>query len=395
MRRSVSPLTLRNARVWEDGGLRLVDLRLAGGRVLGAEPPGAWDRGDRELDLEGRVVIPGLVNAHDHLDFSTFPSLGCPPYASVYEWAAAVDAGGEDPAVKAALAVPLSDRLFLGGIRNLLAGVTAVAHHNPFHRSLGRSDFPVRVLTKYGFAHSPGLTPNLRRTYRTTDRRIPWMVHAAEGTDERCQRELEDLGRANVLRQNTVIIHGIALRPEDAPRIAAARACVVWCPESNRHLYGATAPVGSWRGAGVRLGLGSDSPVSGVRDPLSNLAAARREGVFADAELLRLATRESAEVARLPVGGFGRGDPADLVVVGSLDGLLAGDRTAVGLVVVAGRPVYGEPALMEPLTERSVIVDVEGAKRRIDDQMGRRAGAISKAHPAIGRVPWLASVRWF
>src|SRR6185295_8149229 len=107
-----------------------------------------------------------------------------PPYPNVYAWARDVDAGVGDPIVAAALAVPLADRLFLGGLRNLLSGVTAVAHHNPFHRSMARKDFPVRVLEKYEFAHSAGLTPALRKSYRTTDRRIPWMVHAGEGTDE-------------------------------------------------------------------------------------------------------------------------------------------------------------------------------------------------------------------
>src|SRR6185295_1444945 len=113
--------------------------------------------------------------------------------------------------------------------------VTAVAHHNPWHRSLAE-DFPVRVLERYQFAHSPGLTPKLRATYRSTDRRIPWMIHAAEGTDERCRGEVEMLRGQNLIRQNTVIIHGIALAPEDAALLAGRHSCVVWCPESNRRL---------------------------------------------------------------------------------------------------------------------------------------------------------------
>ena len=148
------------------------------------------------MDLAGLLLLPGLVNAHDHLDFSVFPLLGQPPYANAYAWAEAVRGGVDDPAAREALAVPLVDRLWLGGLRNLLSGVTAVAHHNPYHRSLGRPDFPVRVLAKYDFALSPGLTPQLRKAYRTTDRRIPWMVHAAEGVDERCRGEVRLLAEA-------------------------------------------------------------------------------------------------------------------------------------------------------------------------------------------------------
>ena len=218
------------------------------------------------------------------------------------------------------------------------------------------------------------------------------MVHAAEGTDERCRGELQALVEAGVLRQNTVIIHGIALPPEEAPRIAAARASVVWCPESNRRLYGATAPVAALGAAGVRVGLGSDSPVSGVRDALSNLAAARAEGIFGDLELLDLATRRTAEVARLPVGGFARGAPADLLAVSSLERLLAGEREAVALVLVAGRPAYGEPALMQALSAGSVEVGVAGARRRIDGAAGRRAAAILRERPSLRRIPWISGL---
>ncbi len=229
-------LLLRNARAWQDGELLLSDVAVDGQRVTAIGPPDTLPRAEREVDLGGRILFPGLVNGHDHLDFSTFPPLGRPPYPNVYAWASDVDGGAGDPAVQAALAVPLPDRLFLGGIRNLLAGVTAVAHHNPYHRSLGRRGFPVRVLAKYGFAHSPGLTRNLRRTYRTTDRRIPWMVHAAEGTDARSRSELLALMEANVLRQNTVIIHGIALPPEEGARgtLSAPGAAFVTLTKNGR-----------------------------------------------------------------------------------------------------------------------------------------------------------------
>jgi cytosine/adenosine deaminase-related metal-dependent hydrolase len=360
------------------------------GRVVDAGGDGSTEV--TSVNAEDRVLMPGLLNGHDHLDFSTFPPLGRPPYANLYEWARAVDAGAGDPAAAAGLAVPLVDRLFLGGLRNLLSGVTAVAHHNPFHRSLARPDFPVRVLRKYAFAHSPGLTPHLRKTYRTTDRRIPWMIHAGEGTDETARGELGRLVDENVLRQNTVVIHGIAFGAQEARRMAAARAALVWCPESNRALYGATADVRCFLEAGVKVGLGSDSPASGGRDPLSNLARARREGIADDEALLRLITAGTAEAARLPVGGLGVGDAADLLAVGSREALLAGDRRAVALVVVGGRRVYGEPALMEGMGVTAMPLIVDGAERRIEPELGRRAAGILKRHPALRRVPWLTDV---
>ncbi len=260
--------------------------------------------------------------------------------------------------------MPLVDRLFLGGLRNLLAGASAVLHHHPDHRSLSQEGFPVRVQRRYGFAHSPGLTAALRRTYRTSDRRVPWVVRAAEGSDPGLRAEIEALAAANVLRQNTVIVHGTALAPEDGARLSAARASLAWCPESDRRLYGTTAPVAALRAAGVAVGLGSDAPGAGARDALSNLGAARREGAFDDETLLRLATRGSGAVARLPVGGFEEGAVADLLAVRDPGRLLAGDRRAIALLVVRGRAVFGETALVEAAGARVLPLGVDGEPAR-------------------------------
>jgi cytosine/adenosine deaminase-related metal-dependent hydrolase len=382
-------ILLRNARAHPDGPL--LDVALRGERVARVAPAGQEPRAEREADLEGRLLMPALVNGHDHLDFSTFPALGHPPYASAYEWAADVDGGHGDPRVREALEVPLVERLWLGGLRNLLAGVAAVAHHNPWHRSLGEG-FPVRVLARYQFAHSPGLTPELRRTYRSTDRRIPWMVHAGEGTDARCRAEVRALAEQNLVRQNTVVVHAIAATEADAALLAGRGACVVWCPESNQRLYGATAPLAALRAAGVRVGLGSDSPVSGVRDPLSNLAAARSSRLLGDDELLEMATAGTAAVARLPVGGLAEGAPADLLAVSSREELLCGSRGAVELLVAGGRALYGAPALLEPLEPRPARMGVDGHPRSLSQPLARRAAARLRAYPALRRLSWTSGL---
>lgn len=381
-------LLLRRARCRAQAGWSEPrDVRVAGG-LVGAAGDAAPE--DVEVDLEGRFLLPALVNAHDVLDLATVPPLGAPPHASLYEWTRAAEADVER--VAPALAVPLADRLFLGGMRNLLAGVAGVLHHHPDHRSLSREEFPVRVQHRYGFAHSPGLTPSLRRTYRTTDRRIPWVVRAAEGADPALRGEIDALAAANVLRQNTVVAHGTALVAEDGPRLAAARASLAWCPESDRFLYGRTPPVAALLAAGVGVGLGSDAPSAGARDALSNLGAARREGTLDDETLLRLATVGAAAVARLAPGGCDAGAPADLLAVDSLERLLEGDRRAVALLLVRGRAVYGEPALLEAAGRPLAGLSVDGAARAVEETLGRRLAAIVRRHPAARRVPWLAGV---
>ncbi len=367
-----------------------MDLLLESGRVAAAVPAGSRPEGGPAIDLAGRSLLPGLVNAHDVLDLAPFPPLGRPPFRSLYEWTASLENGAAQ--LRALLAIPLPDRLFLGGMRNLLAGATAVVHHGPHHRALARADFPVRVQGRYGYAPSPGQSPRLRRTYRTTDRRIPWFVRAAEGTDERSRREVDVLAAAGVLRQNTVILHGTGLRPEDLPRLAAARACVVWCPETDRRLYGSSAPVRELLAAGVRVGLGSDSAAAGSRDALSNLAAARGENVLRDEELLRLATLASGEVARLPVGAFAPGAPADFLVVRNASDLVSGAREALDLVVVRGHPLYGTPEHMSAAGVASQSLRIEGALRALETSLCRRLRAILRDHPRTADASWLATL---
>ncbi len=381
---------LRRARVGEDTGL--LDLLLDQGRVAAVAPAGGATGGGPEVDLEGRSLLPGFVNAHDVLDLAAFPPLGRPPFPSLYAWTASVEEAAGD--LRDVLAIPVPDRLFLGGLRNLFAGATAVVHHGPDHRALGRSDFPVRVQRRYGFAPSPGQSPRLRRTYRTTDRRIPWFVRAAEGTDERCRAELDVLAAAGVLRQNTVILHGTGLRVEDAPRLAAARASLVWCPETDRRLYGATAPVRELVAAGVRVGLGSDSAAAGSRDALSNLAAAQREGVFPGPELLRMAAGASGEVARLPVGGFTVGAPADFLVTENPERLLSGERSAILLVVQRGQPLYGTSEYMSEAGIGSAPIQIDGAERVLEASLFRRLRAILRRHSRAADASWLATVRF-
>jgi len=385
----VARLVLRGARLLSGSE---ADVAIEGGRVVEVGAAGSLAAGAREAELRGLLLLPGLINAHDVLEASTLPVLGRPPYGNFYEW---LEGGASvaSAATAEAMRLPLKDRLFLGGMRNLLAGVTAVAHHNPDHRSLGREDFPVRVLRKYGFAHSPGMAPRLRQTYRTTDRRIPWLVRAAAGTDARAAAELDLLAAANVLRQNTVIVHGNALREADALRLAAAGASVVWCPEVAVRLFGAHPPVRALRQAGVALALGSASPAEGGRDFLTALSAARASGLVDEAGLVDLATAGGAAVARLPRGDVSAGAPADLLAVSSLEELLAGARPAVRMVMVAGRPLYGDLTLLGALAPAPAEIEVDGARRGLHLDLGRRLASL--LGPGRSRRPpgrWLEGV---
>jgi hypothetical protein len=153
-----------------------------------------------------RGLVPGLVNSHDHLEMNLFPHLGNPPYSNFYSWAESIYKPKTTP-VKEILQVPVEDRLWWGGYKNLISGVTTVVHHNPYYRKVFNRKFPVKVLKKYAWSHSIGHGKNLRKIY-LKNRNKPFIIHAAEGNDSDSSSEIPALDKLGVLGPKTLKIWG-------------------------------------------------------------------------------------------------------------------------------------------------------------------------------------------
>jgi len=354
-------------RIWSNGilllpggDLRRGHLRVSRGRieeVLFDERPGRAR--DDAVDLEGYLVLPGLINAHDHLDFNCFPPCAPNrPYTNVADWFADVRSGESDRTIDSVTTLPLEQRLLAGAFKNLLSGVTTVAHHNPPRRSLHGRKFPVTVPRGMGYCHSLDTEPDPQRTL---PREIahPWVIHAAEGTDRRAAGELARLEALGCLRPGTVLVHCLGIdRAEDPARIARAGAGVVWCPASNRFLYQAVAPVELLR-RHARVALGTDAMISGGRGMVDELRAARQAAPFlSPAQLIGMATDRGAGILGLsPAKGvIAPGAEADLAcfpLPGAGTDPLEAPFTAPGPALVArgGAPQFGEAAF-RPLLQR-------------------------------------------
>lgn len=379
------PTTFVNARVVTPG--REVRSIRFGRRILALdEAPSA---GDRVVDLDGRIVLPGLVNAHDHLELNHYgPLRPRARYANAGEWIADLrPLIRDDPDIRRRSRAPLADRLFIGGIKNLLAGVTTVAHHNPIYRAFGRR-FPVRVLRRMGWAHSLGLEDGpagangepggaVYERCRTTPPGWPFVVHAAEGVDETAAGEVAELDARGCLRENTVLVHGVAVASTQWLDLFTRGVSLAWCPASNLSLFGRTVEMPAVLGLPCgrqRVCLGTDSRLTGARDLLDELRVAAGTGVAPD-DLLHAVTAGAASVLRLEGAGELRpGAPADLCVipagVESPGGaLLRTTRASVSLVLMDGRPVIAEPSLASVFRARgcqSAPLVVDGAPRLVE-----------------------------
>jgi cytosine/adenosine deaminase-related metal-dependent hydrolase len=266
-------------------------------RIISLDRPP--QRGDRIIDLAGRAIYPGLINAHDHLELNHYPRTRFRPvYANAHQW-------GEDFLPQLAEEPfaslrhqPLADQCAIGGIKNLRSGVTTVVHHNPLHPPLHRADFPVRVLQRYGWAHSLHFEKDVRASYRKTPRGAVWMIHLAEGTDAIAAGELKQLQALGCLRSNTVLIHGVGMSAADRQTAIQQVAGLAWCPSTNLFLLGTTGDVREWSAAG-KLAIGTDSRLTADGDMFDELRAAANTGQLSIAALFRAVTTDAARIFRL------------------------------------------------------------------------------------------------
>jgi cytosine/adenosine deaminase-related metal-dependent hydrolase len=295
------------------GEPRITTLRFDQRRVLSLDK--VPQRGDHVIDLHGCTVYPGLVNAHDHLELNHYPRTKFRDvYTNTAQWAADFTPQLDREPFRSLRQMPLAAQCLIGGEKNALSGVTTVAHHNPLHHPLRRRDFPLRVVRRYGWAHSFALETDasLQASYRRIPADAPWCLHLAEGTDESAAAELSRLISLGLLRPNTLLIHGVGLTEADRQRIINNGAGLVWCPSSNFFLLGQTANVAAFSES-HRLALGSDSRLTADGDLLDELRAAFATGQLTAAQLFRAVTIDAAALLR----AHGAGDLA----VGSLPDL--------------------------------------------------------------------------
>lgn len=189
-----------------------------------------------------------------------------------------------------------------------------------------------------------------------------FIVHVAEGAVDNASaaREYKMLVAHGFLRPGVSIVHGVALKTPQFREMAAHGVGLIWSPKSNFELYGSTADVASAKSAGVIMAIAPDWSISGSSGMLEELKYAeawndrQNPRVFEDAELVRMATIYPAQLAGLSdkIGSLSSGHLADLLLLKRKGtepyaALLHATPLDVRLVIVGGKPIYGDRDLME------------------------------------------------
>ena len=340
------------------GATSRVSIKITDGRVtrivsLSSALPEAAPK-PADIDLSEFLILPGFVNAHDHLQFAVFPRMGNPPYRNYIDWGDDIHRNFPELIAKYH-AIAKADRLWWGGIRNLLCGVTTVGHHNALWPELRREDFPVRVVQDYGWAHSLALGGDIRQARATTPVGRPFIVHACEGVDEQAREELWALERLGVLDSSTVLVHGLNIDHDGVALMRDHRASLIVCPSSNRFLFG-KVPDLSLLIKIEKIALGSDSPLTAEGDLLDEVRFTMRFCGMSASTAYHMVTTAPAEILRLEnaEGSIKESGLADLIAVRDT-GQLPAERLAtlslndVELVMVGGRVQLASESMLERL----------------------------------------------
>lgn len=350
-------------------------LRIRRGRVasLGTGPAEAAC-----VELDDCIIVPGLVNAHTHLEFSDLDA-PLPGHAGLPAWIAQVVAlrrtrpSGGGPATAHAVRAGLAECAAagvtaIGEIATTLPAretFTAGPRVRVFREALGLSTPTTEAalaalrrdlgqLDAAGAAagvspHAPySVAAPLGRALLEMARtlRVPAAMHLAESLAEAelvaagtgdFRTLLESLGAwpatapprllsaadwISLLARGPrgLVVHGTFLNDDALARLARHRdrLAVIVCPRTTRLLSGALPPLAQFRATGARIALGTDSRAS--NPDLSVLAECRAlvdGGLVSPAEALRMATVDGAWALGFEhrAGVLAPGRPADLVIL--------------------------------------------------------------------------------
>jgi cytosine/adenosine deaminase-related metal-dependent hydrolase len=352
-------------------------LVLAGDRI--AEPE---TKADLTLAVGPGRFHPGLINAHDHLHLNHFPRLGSPPYGDAYAWGTDIHARCAEEIAHAKV-LDRDAALLFGALKNILAGVTTVAHHGEWEPAF-RQQFPLRP-ARVRAPHSLGFERDWEAATagRPGTQHLPLCIHLAEGTSSRATAEVAELAARGLLDDQLLAVHCVGVDEAGIGQLRAARAAVVWCPTSNMFLFGTTAPHRLLE-SGIDILLGTDSLLTGVGTLLDELRVARTLGPLSDVALLEAVGSTAARRLRVPAPSLEPGVLADVVLLRRP--VLEARCADVALVLVGGAPVLADSTIDGLLDATGQPIQVGGVSKTVLAPLARAAERVLALTPECARI---------
>ena len=329
------------------------------GSLLQYVGPSVGAVADRHVQLGNAVLMPGLVNAHSHLELTALR--GFLEGLDFRDWLRVLTEARRVVLTPDAL----MDSATIGIHEGLLAGITTFA-------DCTESGVPLAAMRATGvrgigyievFGPDPAVCDasmlSLQRSVEThrvfdtelvqtgvsphapytvsaplfravanwaREQQLPVAVHVAEGTAEvslirdgsgpfadRLRARgitvqgtgaspVQLLADTGILDTQALLIHGVQMDARDAELVAKHGVSIVHCPISNARLGHGIAPLDLFMDAGIATGLGTDSVAS--NDRMDILSEARQASLFQGIRQLKPDALSAADALRLAtIGG--------------------------------------------------------------------------------------------
>ena len=267
-------------------------------------------------DCSKSIAYPPFINSHEHLIGNWVPRAGeNHPYITTDIWVEEMKKSESFIERNKVFTHNGSFDLtrgnanllaFLGIYKNIFSGCPVVQDHAPNQKEAYYANFPIEVIKDYKQCHSLSMGnwwggKSAQEEWKESKGIMPFILHLAEGKDESAKSDFRKLEELGLLQPNTLIIHGIALTPEEIKKCAQKGVSICCCPDSNVFLIGKTIDLKSCIKYGVNLVLGTDSTMSGSINMLAEIKFTANKYTFLSSkELYRMITENAQKALFLP-----------------------------------------------------------------------------------------------
>jgi cytosine/adenosine deaminase-related metal-dependent hydrolase len=384
-----------DAEPLRDGAVAIRD-----GRIEAVDTTAELGDGER---FPGCVILPGLVNAHSHLEYAVYAAFGdglsfAPWLVRHIERKGRIDRPEMEAIARLGAAECLAsgvttvgDAAFSGSSAHACAelGLRAIVYLEVFGRDAAAAREQYERKLEYV---APALSDEVRvgvsphapyscsdAVYRYCfDLGLPVMTHLNESRDELDwllhgsgpmapvgdilvepdgQTGIRRLAAAGLLDARVVAAHCVKVEPDEVALLARHDVAVAHCPRSNAILGCGVAPLADLRAAGLRVGVGTDgvssAPSHDYFDELRAVvqaarARAERADALLPAEALELATIGGARALGLAneIGSLTPGKRADLTVLDLSGSAFLPWEDPAAAVVYGGGPTRVQATLV-------------------------------------------------
>lgn len=376
-----APYALTGTLITPNGIVQNGTVLIQNGRITAAGANVPLPPGTKTVDTHG-VIAPGLIDLHNHLTWNIFPRWNPSQlFGARYDWQ-------QLPIYSQLMATPHNalDEQGLacqmeryGEVKAITQGETSVtggtssscdqglARNLDYDPELGAgigkviyNIFPLTMSEKELTEANTALTATPRGAL---------IVHLSEGAPHNASaaEEYYILEGRGLLKPGVVVIHGVALSPQNFSSMAKAGVGFVWSPRSNIVLYGDTANIAAAKAAGLTLAIAPDWSPTGSVGLLGELTFAsiwnqsQPASILADRDLFSMATSNPAAMVGLQdqLGSLAPSHAADILVIRNTTPPKGKDAywtlthaapEDVALVVIGGQATYGDPQLMHQLS---------------------------------------------